>query len=175
MSPIPRDFTKLIKNDTMVKYFSNGVTNTSKSMLLTKFGNFSHFFGQISHLYFLTIVGEKIKKIEKKTVLLSKNWPIFFVFFFLQKLRQLKIFKNTSWCVEISADPQIGGIVTFGPKKPSETHGCIFLHILTSKHSQMRNFTQFFIKIFLYDKTFWSWGDFWRLVEISDTKKNLLR
>ena len=48
------------------------------------------------------------------------------------------------------------GVVTLGPRKPSETRGRIFWPILTSKHSQMQNFTRFFtLKIFLRDRNFW--------------------
>ena len=46
-------------------------------------------------------------------------------------------FKNRPWSVEISADPQIWGVVTLGPRKSSKMRGRIFLPILTSKQSQM--------------------------------------
>ena len=46
---------------------------------------------------------------------------------FLKKIPQSKIFKNTPRPAEISADPQIWGVVTFGPRKSAETRVRVFL------------------------------------------------
>jgi len=50
---------------------------------------------------------------------------------FLKKSWQLQIFKNTPIPGETSADPQILGVVTFGPRKSPETHVRVFFALIS--------------------------------------------
>ena len=63
---------------------------------------------------------------------------------FLKKNWQLKIFKNTPRHAEISADPKIWGVVTFGPRKSSETRVRILFALLRVLSNFVSNFTRTF-------------------------------
>ena len=60
----------------------------------------------------------------------------------LKKSWQLQIFKNTPRTAETSADPQIWGVVTFGPRKSPETRVRIFFALFRFLSNFVSNFTR---------------------------------
>ena len=92
--------------------------------------------------------------------------------FFLKKSWQLQIFKNTPKPAESSADPQIWGVVTFGPRKVFVPRGVFFYPVLGSEGFLMWKSTKFFTpNNALRGRNFWPQGGFWGSAEISDPKK----
>ena len=88
----------------------------SENTFLTKFDDFDNFWPN----YWPLLFDNFWKKIEKNN---SKKW----LKFFFKKSWQLQIFKNTPKPAESSADPQIWGVVTFGPRKFFVPRGFFFL------------------------------------------------
>ena len=90
----------------------------------------------------------------------------------MKKSWQLQIFKNTPKPAESSADPQIWGVVTFGPRKSSETHVPVFFALFRFLSNFVSNFTRTFrVILFLWGRNFWPQGGFWGSTEISNTQK----
>ena len=123
---------------------------TSKSTFLTKFDDFDNF----RQNYWPLLFDLFWKKIGKNN---SKKW----LNFFLKKSWQLQIFKNTPRPAETSADPQIWGVVTFGPRKSSETRGCVFYPVLGSEGFLMWKSTKYLSPKMLSEAEISDHGGFW--------------
>jgi hypothetical protein len=93
----------------------------------------------------------------------------------LKKSLQLQIFKNTPRPAEISADPQIWVVVTFGPRKCSETRGCIFYPVTCAHTLFGHKVPDLFVSHHVFAKIFTEFSSVFFTVEFSkDFCKNMV-